>query len=190
MTKEQKKTVIINLYGGPGTGKSTMAAAIFFEMKARGLNVELVREFVKDWAWEGRKIKHNEQIYIFAKQAFRESIFYGKVDYVVTDSPLFLSEVYESHYFGNAKLTGGLYKKWLQANKDEMISVNYFLNRPLKYQQEGRYETEEEAKMIDNKIKSALKSQGIPFKKVNTINGEKKIVDDLLTSQFDIINLL
>jgi adenylylsulfate kinase-like enzyme len=36
------KTVAINFYGGPGSGKSTMAAAVFAELKSRNVEVELV----------------------------------------------------------------------------------------------------------------------------------------------------
>ena len=43
----------INIYGGPGVGKSTLAASIFAFMKKRGDNVELVQEFVKQFAYLG-----------------------------------------------------------------------------------------------------------------------------------------
>jgi pantothenate kinase len=44
------KTTIINVYGGPGAGKSTSAAYLYYLLKVAGKNVELVREYVKDWA--------------------------------------------------------------------------------------------------------------------------------------------
>lgn len=42
-------------------------------------NAELVREYVKDWAWEGRKINVNDQIYFLGKQVRRETMLYGKL---------------------------------------------------------------------------------------------------------------
>ncbi len=48
------KTTIINLYGGPGAGKSTSAAYLYYLLKCQQENVELVREYVKKWAWENR----------------------------------------------------------------------------------------------------------------------------------------
>ncbi len=42
-----KKTIAINFYGGPGTGKSSMAAAIFSNLKNEGINAELVTEYAK-----------------------------------------------------------------------------------------------------------------------------------------------
>ena len=52
-----KRTKIVNLYGGPGTGKSTTAAALFAEMKIRGVNCEYIQEYAKDKAWEFGKIE-------------------------------------------------------------------------------------------------------------------------------------
>jgi nucleoside-triphosphatase THEP1 len=45
-------TTIINLYGWPGVGKSALVAKTFTTMKDIGYNVELVSEYVKQWAWE------------------------------------------------------------------------------------------------------------------------------------------
>ena len=33
--------ICLNLYGGPGVGKSTLAAEIFVELKRRGIRAEL-----------------------------------------------------------------------------------------------------------------------------------------------------
>ena len=43
-----KETLVINLFGGPGCGKSTTMARLFADLKARGYNVEMVSEFAKD----------------------------------------------------------------------------------------------------------------------------------------------
>ena len=47
-----RKTVIVNLYGAPGAGKSTGSAYIFGQLKMNNISVELVREFVKDKIYE------------------------------------------------------------------------------------------------------------------------------------------
>ena len=60
--------LLINLFGGPGAGKSTGAAYIFSQLKMAGVNAELVTEFAKDKVWEGNKEVFKNQAYIFGKQ--------------------------------------------------------------------------------------------------------------------------
>ena len=43
-----KKTLVVNLLGAPGSGKSTIAASIFSKLKFQNLNVELVSEYAKE----------------------------------------------------------------------------------------------------------------------------------------------
>ena len=39
-----KNVTVINFYGGPGSGKSTAAAGLFYKMKLGGYSVELTDE--------------------------------------------------------------------------------------------------------------------------------------------------
>lgn len=43
-----KNTIIVNLFAGPGAGKSTGAAYIFSKLKLAGIDCEYVSEFAKD----------------------------------------------------------------------------------------------------------------------------------------------
>ena len=89
-----KDTIIVNLYGGPGTGKSTGAAYIFSMLKMTGVDAEYVTEFAKDKAWEGNQEVFKCQFYITGKQAYRIARCFGKVDVIVTDSPIRLGKIY------------------------------------------------------------------------------------------------
>ena len=44
--------IVINLFAGPGVGKSTTAARVFAELKLKGVNCEMALEFAKDKVWE------------------------------------------------------------------------------------------------------------------------------------------
>lgn len=46
------KTLVVNLFGGPGTGKSTLSANIFARLKMDGVDVEMAPEYVKEVVWE------------------------------------------------------------------------------------------------------------------------------------------
>lgn len=41
-------TIYVNLYGGPGSGKSTTAAGVVSQLKLLSINAELVTEYAKD----------------------------------------------------------------------------------------------------------------------------------------------
>ena len=43
-----KTTIVVNLFPGPGTGKSTGAAYIFSKLKMAGVDAEYVSEFAKE----------------------------------------------------------------------------------------------------------------------------------------------
>lgn len=42
---------VVNIFAGPGAGKSTLAAYFYYKMKMAGVKVELVTEYAKDLTW-------------------------------------------------------------------------------------------------------------------------------------------
>lgn len=156
-------TTVINLYGGPGTGKSTCAAYLFYLLKSQDREAELVREYVKDWAWEDRRISTYDQFYLMGKQIRRESMLYGRVDWVVTDSPVLL-QVYYAQAFTPRVTSEGIRAAVLAyyeaAAKDGHTHVHVMLRRTKAYQAKGRYQTEEQARAIDGKVQTLLDDLG------------------------------
>ena len=48
------RAIVINLYGGPCCGKSTVSAGLFYELKCLGVECELTGEYAKDNpGWRG-----------------------------------------------------------------------------------------------------------------------------------------
>jgi predicted ATPase len=152
---------VINFFGGPGAGKSTLAAAVFAELKFIGVNAELVTEFAKDATWEGRGAKlFGAQEYIFAKQHLRLARLVGEVDIVVTDSPIIMSTAYIPESFQMPSLKQTVYEAFSQYD-----NYNFVIHRAdtKHYLQKGRTQTAEEAFQKDQEIRIMLHSFGIPY---------------------------
>lgn len=170
-------TLLVNLAAGPCAGKSTMAAEIFAELKKSGHSAELVHEWIKGWAWEGRKPDgYADDIYIFAKQLKSESRLYGKVDFIVTDSPLELGVVYEALYSGGRHTIHDLLLNVRSCQRNDGIvkCLNLFVERPETYQTEGRFETHEQALKVDRMILNLFGGK--------RINSTKQAIDAIMTA--------
>lgn len=151
-----KQTIVVNLLGSPCAGKSVLASDLFSELKKRNYKVEQVQEYVKSWAWSNRKITHFDQLYIVGHQSHRESILYGKVDYIITDSPLILSPFYQEYY---SKIEIAKPSTLLFLNYAKQLNINhiyFYLPLITPYDPTGRFETEEQSKNIDIELKKWL----------------------------------
>jgi hypothetical protein len=151
-----EKTLIVNLFGGPGTGKSSFCAAIFAGLKWKDVNCEMVLEYAKDVVWEESFSKLGNQIYIFGKQIHRIYRLLNKVSVIVTDSPILLSMVY-----GEKENT--VFKDLVLSEFNKQNNMNIFLNRKKKYNPIGRMQSENEAKVLDEQIKKMMVEKNIDF---------------------------
>lgn len=169
-----KKTVVINLLGGSGTGKSTTSCGLFYHMKLNNMHVELVREYVKQWAWEGRKVGEFDQSYIFGKQSRLESILYGTLDWIITDSPVLLSPIYEKFYNGGSSVIEPSALKFLEKAKEKnVVHLNFVLKRNKPFDTRGRYETAERAIEVDKYLEQYLKDNNIKYTNIDCPDTER-----------------
>lgn len=152
-------TLVVNLFGGPGVGKSSCMAHLFALLKWDDVNCEMAPEFAKSKVWEGSHSVLDNQVYIFGKQQHAINRLLGKVDVVVTDSPLLLSLIY-------GKESSSAFKSLVRGEFFSHKSLNYFLARTKKYQEAGRLQTEDEAKGIDLAIENMLKDEGVSYRTI------------------------
>ena len=89
---------IINLFGGPGIGKSSIAAGITYKLKKKHISCNNPYEFPKALAWDQNTEAIRDQLYVLANQHRGIAQSYGKVDYIVVDSPILFSLIYKNWY--------------------------------------------------------------------------------------------
>lgn len=152
-------TNVINLFGGPGTGKSTTMAQIFSHLKSLGVNCEMAPEYAKDKVWEESYRTLDNQIYVFGHQHQRIFRLLGKVDAVITDSPILLS----LHY---GKKHGDTFKRLVLEEHNKLNNTNVFLVRKKVFNPAGRMQTEAEAVEIDGILKGILDENQVPYRTV------------------------
>lgn len=160
----------INIYGGPGVGKSTLAAKFFIHFKQRGHNIELIQEFVKQYVYTSQTLTPWGQMYTFGQQFGAElRALEGGVQQIVTDSPLFLQSIY-ARYNGcpvHAELA-----KICQEFDKQYPSINFLILRKTLFKGIGRWGDEDEAKLRDRLIESELIRHEIPYHLINPLDSK------------------
>lgn len=172
-----KKTLVINLFGAPGSGKSSGAAYIFSQLKKLGIDCELVTEYAKDKCWQGDYLFKDptNQFLIGANQYYKVNRVNNKVDVIITDSPVLLS-----CFYNTTKEMGEEYNTVVKRLFNRFNNFNFFVNRAKAYNPNGRLQTQQEANQISDNMKKTIKSWNIEFIEVNgNDEGYKEILEQV-----------
>ena len=150
---------VINLFAGPGAGKSTLACELFVEMKQTGQSVELVTEYAKDMVYERRDNILADQLYILAKQNRRlDRIRQAGVEWAITDGPLPFGNIYGA---GSTVFRAIV---WECFRKYDNYNILLKRNPSLEYTGSGRVQQNvAEAMELDNRIANMLDIASEPY---------------------------
>lgn len=134
---------VVNLFAGPGVGKSTTSAVLYGMLSMAGYRAEYVPEFAKFLTWQKHEAALGDQLYLFAKQDHRlEVLRKAPLDFVIMDGPLPNSILYlkDKNYFR-------YFEPLVMEVFASYDNINFFLERDdsVPYQQHGRNETKEQA---------------------------------------------
>ncbi|WQJ53371.1 MAG: thymidylate kinase [Wendovervirus sonii] len=166
----QDKLIVINLMGGPGTGKSTTAAGIFNKLKKMGVDCELATEYAKDKVWEENYKILSDQIYVFGKQQHRLYRLKDKVKIAITDSPLLLSIIYDQS-------NNEFLKKLVLDVFNSYENINFYIQRNVDYVEEGRCQNAAEAVIVDDKCIKLMEENNIGYQLTTSTDAEDDIID-------------
>ncbi|MEG0359272.1 MAG: zincin-like metallopeptidase domain-containing protein [Anaerorhabdus sp.] len=162
--QNKNKTLVVNLYGGPGAGKTTAGLELTCLLKKQGVNAEFVGEYAKeliydekeellDGSWENENLMLNEK-------AHRIDRLVGKVDVIISDAPI---------------LQSGFYCK---ENKEDLLekattissqynNLNVFINRGNHFSTIGRLHNYEQSILVDNEIINKFKTDKTKYMTMN-----------------------
>lgn len=169
---------VINIFAGPGSGKSTTAVSLFSKLKKMNQKVEYVSEFAKDLTYEKSFRTLDDYLYIFAQQHHNLLRLENEVDYAICDGSFLLGYVF---YKQTSIYDEKLFKQMLLDVFNKYENINFFLKRKdIIYQEYGRNETLEEAINLDNKILTMLNNENIDFQLLNSKSASKKIIKQII----------
>ena len=177
--------IVVNIFGGPGIGKSTTAFKVCSILKERQINCELVTEQAKNFTWEDRHTTLECQPYIFGKQLRDLWRLRNKVDIAVTDAPLLLSLI----YFKSEDWPDSFFP-YVVDQFNTFDNMNFLLDRNKPYSEVGRNQTEDQAKQIDLQIKVLLDYLKLKFVELHKPDAWKRnnaeIIADMAISALKI----
>lgn len=182
--KSKSTTLIVDIFGGPGAGKSTTALQLVAELKKLGYHADYVSEVAKELVY-AKDFEHldgtlKNQSKILSEQKRRLDIMLDNVDVVVTDSPLLLYIVY-------LKENAPEYIESVFSQYENYNNYNVVVERDLsvKFEQEGRIHNLEESIKKDDEIITLLDSHNIDYQRFDR-NNIAGILDGIVSKINDI----
>lgn len=170
--KSKAKAKLINFVGEPGSGKSTAAFVLAGIMKQRGFRVELVPELIsaKMLAYSNSDFI-KDQLFVLAEQNKMLNLLDKSLDYIISDSPLFLSCIYGKHHWKNQG------KEQVEDSFNQFVMDLYnsydnqviLLERHHDYVTDGRVHSEQESTNIRTKIVDFMNNNNISYKTFKTV---------------------
>lgn len=147
--KSMARKVIVNLYGTPGAGRSTLALYLTAELKRRDVQAHFVQEQIKLRAFDKTPLAPYEFIFYQRAQerAFQDAVESGGIEVIITDAPILLSCFYNSTDTFDVNLTGDLPPHTI---------INLWVNPWKKYTEKGRFRTEDGSEELKDKMKDYI----------------------------------
>jgi hypothetical protein len=155
---------VINLFGPPGVGKSSVRSGLFWLMKSLHLSVEEVSEYAKYLVLTGRTWQlQDEQLYLLAKQHHKQLILRGHYEYAVTDSPLALCGFYAPPGYLAS------FQALVRDAHHSFENLNFYLTRDLDrepFEPAGRVHDLETSRRLDGEMREYLGRERIEYVEV------------------------
>ncbi|MFZ3584933.1 hypothetical protein ACOI1H_22700 [Loktanella sp. DJP18] len=162
--------MLVNFCGAPGSGKTTMMAGAFFELKAAGWDVETISEASKEKIYEKDLFSLSDEILIFAEK-YRRVLRLAGTDIKLTDTSL-----RQSAYYAEGKF-GPIGEQFFRNVADGFDNIYIIVDRVHPYIPKGRMQDPSDADKAGVEIISDIMSSGSP---VITVDGHRTSLEAII----------
>lgn len=138
-------------------------ADLFYSLKGAGKSAEMCPEIIKQWAWERRYPNQYDQYYLMGQEIKQQSRLLGKVDFIISDSPVLQNSFYNFYLNKRDNLLVPTfdYLRMIKEDGHEVLNCMLYRNKP--FEQKGRYQSEEESDKIAQALTDYLNSRNVPY---------------------------
>jgi nicotinamide riboside kinase len=174
---------VINLFGAPGAGKSTIAMELTSMFKKSRVDAEVSLEFVKEYIHAGNNNLLAYQNYIFAQQERQLRILLDskEAEFAITDCPLLLSPFYAPDDYPV------YFKDLVFEVFNSYDNINFLVKRRHPYSFNGRIHSEEKSNLIAKKLPAFLINHNITYIEIYSDDDiRKKIFDYVMENHRDL----
>lgn len=173
---DYKQTLVINLIGGPCSGKSTISAELFARLKKMGIHCELVPEYIKERIYEDNKTMPLHQISLFGMEHYAITNKIGKVDVIVHDGSFINNIIYKKE--DNSEFDNLIISEYKKFN-----NLDFFIKRGnIEFEEYGRIHNLKQSKELDRIIKDTYDNYNLSFIEVEARDAVDKIIPIVLNT--------
>lgn len=156
---------VVTLLGGESTGKTTLAQALHDTLRARGLEVVLVAEHLRQWCEQaGRAPRQDEQAALAREQALQidNAARHPQAALVIADTSPLVIAAYSELYFNDTSLAAEALE-WQRDHAD----LNLLMGLDLPWVADGLFRDSPAVRAAtDAVLRRLLQSAGVPFQSI------------------------
>ncbi len=159
----QKKGLVmkvINIFGAPSSGKTTLAHGLMHHFKTLWADVEFSPEYAKDLVLLKSSHMLSFQNHVFGEQDLRLSRLKNQSEIAITDAPLLNSAFWAPKEYSSS------FRKSVFDFFGQYDNINLLLVSNVKYNPTARVQNEHESNLISNALPKFLLENGVPFYEV------------------------
>jgi nicotinamide riboside kinase len=173
MKNDKSISKIVALVGAPACGKTTLSLNLVTQLKVRNKNAKYILEYPRDYIERfGHPTHVSEQMLIFLSwNRLLENALHIQYDYLICDSPVFISYVYGLF---KADTSSAKDRLWITELLDmalesiQMYDKIFYIKpgKPFPIKDNLRHSNAEIQRNIDNNIRGFLNLYKVPYEEI------------------------